>query len=103
MSKERGIKDVTVRSDTGDGMLATAGLRAGIGDVDVVLANQGRTAFLQAVGGSLRSVVLNTADGTHLRQEMDVTISIANFGPLRRAAMASLIGSSLSARPPWLR
>ncbi|WP_174278998.1 hypothetical protein [Sphingomonas bacterium] len=85
------------------GLLTGSGMTLNLGGGTVVLANEGRTAFIQRTDGSIQNIVVNTASNVDLRQQVDISLDIAGFAPFRHdiGAMrvgAALIQSMLSAR-----
>lgn len=62
----------------------------------VVPGEGGTTTFLQRLDdGSVRNVILNTANNRDLRQETEVTLNIPELTTLQRDAVAAQVGARL--------
>lgn len=72
-----------------------AGLQDALRD-SVLLANNGQTRFIQRTDGTIQNIIVNTASGVALRQQIDARLDIAGFAPFRAAALASRIGAALT-------
>lgn len=79
-----------------DGLISGTGITMNTGGETLYLGNDGQTAFLHRVGDSIQNVVVNTANGADVRQEMDVTIDLSNFAPLQSVALSNQITSALA-------
>ena len=69
-----------------------------IGDAGVVIADEsGVTALVQEMSeGSLQNIILNTASGRDLRQEIDVTITLENYNIFEAAITNELLGMRIT-------
>ena len=70
-----------------------------LNDANGVILNdsKGFTAALHQINRSqIISAIVNTANGRQLRQEVDVTVDIANFKQFQRAARSALKANALS-------
>ena len=83
-------------TDLATGLLDGGDLKLGLGSQAALLANQGKTAFIQRTDGTIQNIIVNTASNVNLRQNVDVRIDIAGFGPTRTNVVAARIASALS-------
>lgn len=79
------------------GTMFVNGLQIRPGSESVFVANQGQTAFIQRTDGVIQNIIANVASNVDLRQEVDVKLDIANYGPFQDSILASRIGAALSA------
>ncbi len=81
--------------------LAAAGFGAGLerylGSGGLFLANQGQTALLQRVDGSLQTIILNSASNIALRQEIDARLDLGGFAQFQTGLLGSKLGATLGA------
>lgn len=78
------------------GLLANGNLQMSVNSQPVYLTNEGQTALLQRVDGRLQNMIFNTASGTDLRQEADISLSIANYQDFRTAMAPAIMMSGLA-------
>lgn len=79
------------------GMLSGAGITMRVGDQSVFLANAGQTALIQGPEGAIQNILINRASNISIRQEVDATLDLQNFGPFQQETMQSRLGDSLGA------
>jgi hypothetical protein len=68
-----------------------------VGDQSVFLANAGQTALIQGPEGAIQNILINRASNVSIRQEVDATLDLGNFGPFQQQTMQSRMGDSLGA------
>ncbi|WPZ02607.1 hypothetical protein T8S45_07015 [Blastomonas marina] len=78
------------------GLLANGNLQMSVNSQPVFLTNEGQTALLQRVDGRLQNMIFNTASGTDLRQEAEISLSIANYQDFRTAMAPAIMMSGLA-------
>jgi hypothetical protein len=89
-------------ADSAKAMTALAGVSfvASPGD-SVSIGNGGQTVLLQRTDGGLQNIVLNSANGVAVRQNIDATLAIKGFSPFQEGAvngqMTSQIASMMAA------
>lgn len=79
------------------GVLSGAGITMRVGDQSVFLANAGQTALIQGPEGAIQNILINRASNVSIRQEVDATLDLGNFGPFQQQTMQSRMGDSLGA------
>jgi hypothetical protein len=77
------------------GMLSGAGISMHVGDQSVYLANAGQTALIQAPNGAIQNILINRASNVDIRQQVDATLNLGNFGPFQQQTLATRVGDSL--------
>ncbi len=83
-------------SDLQAGIMAGGSLNFRVGEDQVFLANNGQTAFAQRTDGTLQNIVVNTASGVAIRQEVDAKLDIDNFQPFQAGILAERIGRDVA-------
>jgi len=73
-----------------DGVLSGNGITMRVGDQNVYLANDDRTALVHRTDGGLQNMVINTASNTNIRQEADITLDVAGY-----SAFGTAIGDAM--------
>ncbi|MFT4025598.1 MAG: hypothetical protein QM676_02160 [Novosphingobium sp.] len=86
-----------IRSSVTDGGATDPALSLTLDNATVTLANQGQTAFIQRATGTIQNIIVNSASGVTLRQDVDATLDIAGYVPFREDLFAQRVGSALSA------
>ncbi|MFN3389385.1 MAG: hypothetical protein ACK40O_10680 [Allosphingosinicella sp.] len=83
-----------------NGILSTGNITINVGDAKVYLANEGQTAIIHQTDGSIRNVLINTANGVSARQEIDATLDLGGYEGFRAeigaARMAEQVGDMIS-------
>ncbi len=67
------------------------------GGSPVYLTNGGQTAVVQRADNNLSNVIVNTASGTSIAQQIDVSVNLASYQAFRAGVASSALASSLSA------
>ncbi|MET0252138.1 MAG: hypothetical protein ABW203_08175 [Novosphingobium sp.] len=78
------------------GLISGNGITMHAGGNSVYLSSDQQTAFLQRADGALQNVVVNTANGADIRQEVDVTLDLANFAPLQATNLTDRLSTGLA-------
>lgn len=78
------------------GILSGAGISMRVGGQSVFLANGGETALIQGPEGAIQNILINRASNISVRQEVDATLDLQNFGPLQQQFTQSRVGDALS-------
>ncbi len=74
-------------------LIGESSIDVGAGGANAYYANDQRTAFIHRVDGAFQNIVLNTASGADVRQEMDIVLDLANFAEFQ----TNLSGDRLAA------
>ncbi|HVU29947.1 MAG TPA: hypothetical protein VHE36_06055 [Sphingomicrobium sp.] len=77
------------------GILSGGGIAMRVGDQSVFLANAGQTALIQGPEGAIQNILVNRANNVSIRQEVDATLDLRNFGPFQQQTMLNRLGDSL--------
>lgn len=78
------------------GILSGAGISMRVGGQSVFLANGGETALIQGPEGAIQNILINRASNISVRQEVDATLDLQNFGPLQQQFTQSRVGDAMS-------
>jgi hypothetical protein len=78
------------------GVLSANGITMNLGSGGAYLANDGQTTLIQRTDGALQNVMLNTANGVAIRQELDARLDLSNFGPFQDMIVRDRITDTLS-------
>jgi hypothetical protein len=78
------------------GILRSGGITMRVGDESVFLANNGHTALLHRTENGLQNVLVNTASGVGITQEMDVTIDLGDFDDFQQDVIDTRLADALS-------
>lgn len=67
------------------------------GGSPVYLANGGQTAIVQRVDNTLANVIVNTASGISIAQQIDVSVNLASYQTFKAGITNSALANTLSA------
>lgn len=79
------------------GILSTGGIRMKVGDNMVFLANEGQTALLHKTDGGLQNILINTANGADMAQEVDATLDVGNYEGFHASVLNSRLSDTIGA------
>lgn len=77
------------------GVLVSGGMTFRVGESAVFVANEGRTAMLHRTDGGLQNVLVNTANGVDLRQEVEATLDLGGYQAFASDLMTNRLGASI--------
>ena len=82
------------------GILTSGGIEMRVGDETIFLANDGQTALIHSTD-SIQNVLVNTASGVKLAQQVDATLNLTDYSGFSNALamthIASTIGDAVGA------
>jgi hypothetical protein len=78
-----------------NGLLNTGQINMKVGDASVFLANGGQTAVVQNTASGIQSLVINTANNTDIRTQVDATINLDGYSGFRDNFLTGTIAASL--------
>ena len=82
------------------GILTSGGIQMRIGNESVFLANDGQTALIHSTD-AIQNVLINTASGVNLAQQVDATLDISGYDGFRDALtmtrISDAVGNAVSA------
>lgn len=82
------------------GILTSGGIQMRVGNESVFLANEGQTALIHSTE-AIQNVLINTASGVNLAQQVDATLDISGYDGFRDALamtrISDAVGSAVSA------
>ncbi|WP_166745585.1 hypothetical protein [Sphingomonas naasensis] len=78
------------------GMFSEGGIRLQLGDQQVFFANQGQTALIHNVEGGIQNMLLNTANNTAVRQEVDLTLNLSGYDTFRDSISAGTLPQGMA-------
>jgi len=76
------------------GILTSGGIQMRVGDESVFLANGGQTALIHSTD-TVQNVLINTASGVNLTQQVDATLDISGYEGFRDALAMTRISDAL--------
>jgi hypothetical protein len=79
------------------GILSTGAMTINVGNSQVFLANEGRTALIHRTENGVQSILLNTASNISGRQELDAALELDGYESFRGEAMEARIMSQIGA------
>ncbi len=85
-----------VASNSLTALLAAQKVGVGLGGQNALSLNGGQTLFLQRADNAIQNVIVNTANGVDLRQQIDATIDIGGYSPFHDGILAARVGSALA-------
>lgn len=78
------------------GLLSTGGITMKVGDNTVYLANQGQTAVFHRTDGGLQNVLINTANGAEIAQEVDLDLDLSGYEAFNAGLAAQRVGDAIA-------
>lgn len=76
-------------------VLSNGAIRMNIGDSQVFLANEGRTAIVHGNEGALQNILVNTASNITATQEVTATLDVSGYQNFASTIAADQLGLSL--------
>ena len=76
-------------------VLSNGAIRMNIGDSQVFLANEGRTAIIHGNEGALQNILINTASNITATQDVTATLDLQGYDGFAASVTADQLGRSL--------
>ena len=76
-------------------VLSTGSIRMNVGDSQVFLANEGRTAIIHGNEGALQNILINTASNITATQDVTATLDLQGYDGFAASVTADQLGRSL--------
>lgn len=76
------------------GILTSGGIQMRVGDESVFLANDGQTALIHSTD-TIQNVLVNTASGVNLAQQIDAALDVSNYDGFRSALAMTRLSEAL--------
>ena len=77
------------------GILTSQNISMNVGEAQVYLANEGQTALIQRTDGAIQNIVVNTANGVDIRQQVDATLDLTGYAGFAQAMSFQRMGAAL--------
>jgi hypothetical protein len=76
-------------------VLSNGAIRMNVGDAQVFLANEGRTAIIHGNEGALQNILINTASNITATQDVNATLDLQGYDGFAATVTADQLGRSL--------
>jgi hypothetical protein len=76
-------------------VLSNGAIRMNVGDSQVFLANEGRTAIIHGNEGALQNILINTASNITATQDVTATLDLQGYEGFAATVTADQLGRSL--------
>lgn len=78
-----------------DGLLKAGNITINVGDSAVYLANDGRTALIHRTDTGIENILINTANNTNIRTQVNATIDVSGYGGFQATMQNGSLVNSL--------